>query len=81
MLFKLCCFIFRMRRRTRDAPPVLEAEDEESYQDEILTSEPSVRRRGRGRGRARGAGRRQRDPPAEGPAEPQYQEAAFGPEV
>ena len=65
-----CCvlmcvlFVFIMRRRARVAPPVDEAEDEGSFQDEFLPPEPPVRRRGRGRarGRARGAGRRrQRD--------------------
>ena len=59
-------------RRARVTPPIIEAEDEKFYQDEILPPELPVRCRGKGRGRARGAGRRQRDPPAEGPAEPQY---------
>ena len=70
-----------MRRRARVTPPVVEAEDGEYYQDEILPSEPPVRRRGRGRGRARGAGRRQRNPLAGPSVEPQYQETVFGPGV
>ena len=63
--YVLCVlFIFYLRCRARVAPPVDEAEDEGSFQDEFLPPEPPVRRRGRGRarGRARGAGRRrQRD--------------------
>ena len=53
-----------MRRRAQVAPPVDEAEDEGSFQDEFLPPESPARRRGRGRvrGRARAAGHhRQRD--------------------
>ena len=59
-----------MRRRACDALPVIEAEDEKSYQYEILPLEPPVRRRGRDQGRARGVGHRQRDPPVGPPIEP-----------
>ena len=49
-----------MRRRARVAPPVDEAEDDGSYQDEFLPPEPPARHwgRGSGRGRPRGADRR-----------------------
>ena len=49
-----------MRRRARVAPPIDEAEDERSYQDEFLPPEPPTRHRGRGRarGRPQGAGHR-----------------------
>ena len=51
-------FVFKMRRRARVAPPVDEAKDEVSFQDEFLPPEPPARCRGR----PRGAGRhRQRD--------------------
>ena len=73
-------FVFRMRRRARVAPPVDEAEDEGSFQDEFLPPEPPARRRGRGRarGRARGAGRRrQRDLQDDEPVEPDFEEADF----
>ena len=42
-----------LRYRARVAPPVDEAEDEGSFQDEFLPLEPPVRRRGRGRARGR----------------------------
>ena len=45
--------VFRMRRRARVAPPVDEAEDEGSFQDEFLPPEPPVRLRGRDRSRGR----------------------------
>ena len=32
----VCVVVFRMRRRARVAPPVDEAEDEGSFQDEFL---------------------------------------------
>ena len=76
----VCVVVFRMRRRARVAPPVDEAEDEGSFQDEFLPPEPPVRRRGRGRarGRARGAGRRrQRDLQDDEPVEPDFEEAEF----
>ena len=61
ILIMLCAsVVFCLRCRARVAPPVDEAEDEGSFQDEFLPSEPPVRRRGRGRarGRPRRAGHR-----------------------
>ena len=60
MFLNCVLFVFRMRRRARIAPPVDEAEDEGSFQDEFLPLEPQARSRGRGtaRGRARGVGHR-----------------------
>ena len=49
MCSDVCVVVFRMRRRARVAPPVDEPEDEGSFQDEFLSQEPLVRRRGRGR--------------------------------
>ena len=37
--------VFRMRRRARVAPPIDEAEDEGSFQDEFLPPEPPVGRK------------------------------------
>ena len=53
-------FFFCLRCRARVAPPVDEAEDEGSFQDEFLPQEPPVRRkdRDRARGRPRVASRR-----------------------
>ena len=56
-LFDLLCFdycvlvVFLLRCRARVAPPVVEAEDELSFQDKFLPPEPPVRQRGRGRRR------------------------------
>ena len=60
----MCVVVFRMRCRARVAPLVDEAEDEGSFQDELLPPEPPIRRRGRGRARGRprvASRRRQRD--------------------
>ena len=54
ILIVLCAsVVFCLRYRARVAPPVNEAEDEGSFQDEFLPSKPPVRRRGRGRARGR----------------------------
>ena len=54
ILIMLCAsVVFCLRCRARVAPPVDEAEDEESFQDDFLPPEPPVRRRGRGRARGR----------------------------
>ena len=54
ILIMLCAsVVFCLRCRARVAPPVDEAEDEGSFQDEFLPLEPLVRHSGRGRARGR----------------------------
>ena len=73
-------FVFCMRCRARIAPPVVEAENELSFQDEFLPSESPVRRRSRSRARGRpriASCRRQRDLRDDEPAEQDDVNAKF----
>ena len=68
----MCVVVFRMRCRARVAPPVDEFDYELSFQDEFLSPEPLVRRRGRGRASDRphvASHHRQRDLQDEEPAD------------